>query len=69
MSRRRPTFEANPVAPIEVIWATPDAPKSVAWAVNGGRTPAGHCPKCGEYIGRQAMIRAHAKTCQVEIVA
>lgn len=28
------------------------------------RVPVGCCPKCGQYLGRGALVRAHAKDCE-----
>ncbi len=38
-------------APLRVLWAEPETP----------RTPVGHCPRCGVFVGR--AIRGHTKHC------
>jgi hypothetical protein len=41
-----------------------DVPPLSAPDPQSHRTPPGHCPKCNRHIGRGALVRAHAKTCQ-----
>ncbi len=43
---------APPVAPIKVVWATPE----------GMFLKSGTCPKCGGHFGRR--LRAHTLECQ-----
>ncbi len=38
--------------PLQVTWSEPEPM----------RAPAGHCPRCGVFVGR--AIRGHTKTCE-----
>jgi hypothetical protein len=51
--RRRAAHQAQPQAPIKILWAMPGSP----------RAQAGCCPKCGKLVG-QRLLRAHDKTCK-----
>lgn len=44
--------QGSPVPPIAVSWSEP------------ALTKPGHCPRCGEHIGR--AVRLHVETCEAE---
>ncbi len=56
MSHRRTIARQEPPQP-------PSPSVAVSWGVpQPVRVPAGHCPRCGQLVGR--MLRLHTLTCK-----